>query len=80
MPTNAGDKAVECKPEQACEFVVPGGGWSRFSRRHILPVNEGPPMIKQRVSSIEAKSNQPWHASAPTDIPTANPFSHNGQT
>jgi hypothetical protein len=22
MPTNAGDKAVECKPEQPCEFVV----------------------------------------------------------
>ena len=46
MPTNSGDNAIECKPEQPCEFVVTDvvtrREWSRFSRPHILPVNALP--------------------------------------
>jgi hypothetical protein len=39
MPTKAGNKALECKPEQGCEFVVTVVVTSLFT-----PIEDGEPM------------------------------------
>jgi hypothetical protein len=46
MPTNAGDKAVECKPEQPCEFAVT----DVVTRRGVEPFFPSPQPTRQCIA------------------------------